>query len=77
MYVCICNGYRDAEIREVAQSGVDRARDVYECLGAGPNCGKCLEFAQTLIDEERQGCASQPAARAKVPSLAADLQALD
>ena len=51
MYVCICNGYRDKDIREVARSGVQCAREAYETLGAGPRCGKCLEFAQTLIDD--------------------------
>lgn len=50
MYVCICNGYRDAEIREVAQSGVTCARRVYHALGSGPQCGQCLTLAQDLID---------------------------
>jgi bacterioferritin-associated ferredoxin len=61
MYVCICNGYRDAEIREVARSGVQCARDAYCSLGSGPICGKCLDFAQALIDEQRAGCANTPA----------------
>src|SRR3546814_20427038 len=26
MYVCLCNGYRDTEIREIAESGVRCAR---------------------------------------------------
>ena len=50
MYVCICNGYRDAEISEVAQSGVRCARKAYQTLGSGPRCGRCLTFAQNLID---------------------------
>jgi bacterioferritin-associated ferredoxin len=58
MYVCICNGYRDAEIRDVARSGVQCARAAYETLGAGPRCGQCLEFAQTLIDEQHGRCAA-------------------
>src|SRR3546814_5304324 len=27
MYVCLCNGYRDTEIREIAESGVRCARE--------------------------------------------------
>ncbi len=50
MYVCICNGYRDAEIREVARSGVRCAKKAYHALGDGPNCGRCLAVAQDLID---------------------------
>ena len=51
MYVCICNGYRDSEISEAARSGATCARDAYECLGGGPVCGRCLDMAQSLIDQ--------------------------
>ncbi len=51
MYVCICNGYRDSEISEVARDGVRCARRAYFQLGGGPRCGQCLEMAQDLIDE--------------------------
>ncbi len=51
MFVCVCNAYRDAEICEVARSGVRCARRAYMALGGGPRCGRCLPFAQGLIDE--------------------------
>ena len=50
MYVCVCNAYRDTEIRAVAQAGVRCARKAYQELGNGPQCGRCLSFAQGLID---------------------------
>lgn len=50
MYVCICNGYRESEIREVAGEGVTCAQDAYMALGSGPCCGRCLDVAQALID---------------------------
>ena len=50
MYVCVCNAYRDTEIRAVAQAGVRCARKAYQELGSGPQCGRCLSFAQGLID---------------------------
>lgn len=50
MYVCVCNAYRDTEIRAVAQGGVRCARKAYQELGNGPQCGRCLSFAQGLID---------------------------
>ncbi|MEM7171381.1 MAG: (2Fe-2S)-binding protein [Pseudomonadota bacterium] len=50
MYVCMCNGYRDSEIREVAEQGVACAHKVYAALGNGPQCGSCLEYAQEIID---------------------------
>ena len=56
MYVCICNGYRDAEISKVAQqSGVRCARRAYFALGNGPRCGQCLTVAQDLIDRIHDG----------------------
>ena len=50
MYVCLCNGYRESEIREVAESGVRCAQEVYLTLGNGPCCGTCLECAQEIVD---------------------------
>ena len=50
MWICICNGYRDKEISEVAAQGVRCAHRAYLELGAGPRCGQCLSVAQALID---------------------------
>ncbi len=61
LYVCVCNGYSDRDIRDVARTGVSCARAAYQSLGAGPRCGKCLEFAQALIDEQQCGRGSEPA----------------
>lgn len=54
MYVCICNGYRESELRSVAREGASTAEDAYLCLGEGPCCGRCLPFAQEVVDSERQ-----------------------
>ena len=77
MYVCVCNAYRDTEIRAVAQAGVRCARKAYQELGNGPQCGRCLNFAQGLIDgihedQPRGGKAAhseanRPFARARAP----------
>ena len=53
MYVCICNGYRDAELRQLAHEGVSCAVEAYCSLGNGPCCGRCLDSAQQIIDEAR------------------------
>jgi len=52
MYVCICNGHRDSEIRRAAQaSGLTSARAIYAHLGKPPRCGRCLELADRLVAE--------------------------
>lgn len=58
MYVCICNGYRESEIREVAGEGARRAEDAYLALGSGPCCGRCLEVAQAVIDSSLEPATS-------------------
>jgi bacterioferritin-associated ferredoxin len=53
MYVCLCNGYRESELRELARRGFSDAEDAYLALGDGPCCGSCVDFAQTILDAER------------------------
>lgn len=72
MYVCICNGYRDEEIREIAESGVRCAREVYLTLGNGPCCGTCIDCAQGIVNEVH-GANDDQAATAR--SSAADAPA--
>lgn len=54
MYVCICNGYRETELRDIAREGVASALDAYHALGNGPCCGRCLDCAQQIIDQARE-----------------------
>ena len=58
MYVCLCNGYRESELRQLALDGVACAVEAYKALGDGPNCGHCLECAQEIIDGVRRGSAA-------------------
>ena len=74
MYVCLCNGYRDAEIREIAESGVRCAREVYLTLGNGPCCGTCLDCAQGIVDSVHGGLES--AAEDRSPESAPPADAL-
>ncbi len=60
MYICICNAYRDAEIREAARAGLRSAPKAYAALGGKPRCGRCLPVAQELIDQEHDSAAPAP-----------------
>lgn len=51
MYVCICNGHRDRDIRAVAKTGIRCAKAVYRQLGKPPQCGRCLDLAAQVIAE--------------------------
>lgn len=51
MYVCICNGHRDSDIRNAAETGLRSAHEIYRCLGKPVRCGRCLEVANQVIEE--------------------------
>ena len=59
MYVCLCNGYRDTELRAVAETGVRCARMAYQALGGTLRCGRCLATAQELIDRVHDGLSAE------------------
>lgn len=51
MYVCICNGVTDRQIREAAEAGCDSVSEMTMRTGAGASCGSCLGLVAELIDE--------------------------
>ncbi len=51
VYVCICNGVTDHEIREVAAAGCTTLAELTMRTGCGSTCGSCLEQAQQILDE--------------------------
>ena len=48
---CICNRYRECEIRDLAAGGAKSPEEAYSVLGSGPRCGRCLPFARQVMDE--------------------------
>ena len=53
MYVCICNGVTDRQIREAAESGCASLTELTMRTGVGANCGSCLPAADAILDEVR------------------------
>ena len=53
MYVCICNGVTDHQIREAAEAGCASLTELTMRTGVGANCGSCLSMADALMDEAR------------------------
>lgn len=51
MYVCLCHGVTESQIRRAAEDG---CRDVHELTmrtGCGSSCGSCLPLAAELLAE--------------------------
>ncbi|WP_133499382.1 bacterioferritin-associated ferredoxin [Cognatilysobacter terrigena] len=51
MYVCICNGVTDRDIRQAAESGCRSMSELTMRTGAGATCGSCIEMATSILDE--------------------------
>jgi bacterioferritin-associated ferredoxin len=51
MYVCLCNGITDHEIRKVAEAGCTSLSELTMRTGCGACCGSCVEVATQLLEE--------------------------
>lgn len=51
MYVCICNGVTDHQIRQAADAGCQTMAELTMRTGAGASCGSCIEMATALLRE--------------------------
>jgi len=54
VYVCICNGVTDRDIRQAAEAGCRSVAELTMRTGCGATCGSCLDMAGQLLDECRQ-----------------------
>jgi bacterioferritin-associated ferredoxin len=50
VYVCICNGVTDHDIRDAAEAGCRSVTELTMRTGAGANCGSCLDMAGSLLE---------------------------
>ena len=51
MYVCLCNGVTENDIREAAAAGCRTMTELTMRTGAGANCGCCVEMATQVLEE--------------------------
>jgi bacterioferritin-associated ferredoxin len=51
MYVCLCNGITENQIRDAVSHGVRSVRELKLCLGVASCCGKCADCAQQVVRE--------------------------
>ena len=51
MYVCICKGITDTQIRAAVEDGASSIREVRSTLGVASQCGKCGILAREIVQE--------------------------
>lgn len=53
MYVCICLGITDRDIRRAADEGCRDLTELTMRTGCGSNCGSCRDLAAEIFSESR------------------------
>lgn len=51
MYVCLCKGITDTQIRAAVEDGASSLRDVRNTLGVASQCGKCGIMTREIVRE--------------------------
>jgi bacterioferritin-associated ferredoxin len=51
VYICICNGITDRDIRSCVQQGACCMADLQRELGVATQCGRCETHAKELLPE--------------------------
>jgi bacterioferritin-associated ferredoxin len=58
MYICLCNGITERDIRAHAQDADCSLADLERCLGVGAGCGRCKRAAAEVLSERHSGADS-------------------
>jgi bacterioferritin-associated ferredoxin len=51
MYVCLCKGITDTQIRAAVEDGANSIKEVNRTLGVASQCGKCGILARDIVRE--------------------------
>lgn len=52
MYICLCKGVTDSQIKECVNNGATSLKQVRRELGVATQCCKCLPEARAIIDQQ-------------------------
>jgi bacterioferritin-associated ferredoxin len=60
MYVCLCHGINDRQVRSaIDEGGAGSAAQVYRHYDCRPRCGKCVPMVRDMVEAAKgdaQGC---------------------
>ncbi len=55
MYVCICEGLTDKQLKQaIDKDGIRSCQQLRTCLGAGGQCGKCNQQLKAMLQCQSQ-----------------------
>ncbi len=58
MYICLCNGLTDRDLREHGAGETCSVAMVYRALGVQPQCGKCVPFVRQMLRQAAESTVS-------------------
>ncbi|MAC47712.1 MAG: (2Fe-2S)-binding protein [Oceanospirillum sp.] len=59
MYVCLCSGITDQQIRDAIQAGDSDLKTLRKKLGLANSCGMCVSDAREILTAESDRLAEQ------------------
>ena len=51
MYVCLCKGITDSQIKECVYAGATTLEQVSQHLGVSTQCGQCGQMAEEIVNQ--------------------------
>lgn len=71
MYVCVCHGFTDSQVRDLTAQGCRSLAQVYRHLsGEPPQCGKCVPYVREMLKAAGSACGARAVAAAGEDVLA-------
>lgn len=50
MYVCLCNGFTDRQVKQVVEDGAATVSSVFKEIGCAPCCGRCVPTVRQMVN---------------------------
>lgn len=50
MYICLCNGITEKQIRRAIAAGANTLQSLHDELGVASQCGSCMDHALQMLD---------------------------
>ncbi|HZP85446.1 MAG TPA: (2Fe-2S)-binding protein [Burkholderiales bacterium] len=51
MFVCVCNGVTERQVRQAIELGATSVAELTACLGVAAGCGTCAGFTEELLKD--------------------------
>lgn len=49
MYICLCHGFTDKQVKGAIADGRRSMAEIYACLGGKPRCGRCVSEVREIL----------------------------